>query len=104
MFLILFGDERLVLQESLLLNSTMTCSGMQSINMISTMLQGKRKGKISFPKKLIHLMNLTMILEKIKDTPLDQDEDDSSPYSIFQPSFNSPEPQKPTKIFIANQL
>ena len=36
-------------QESLLLKSTMTCSGMQHINMISTMLQGKCKGKLSFP-------------------------------------------------------
>ena len=42
-----------------------------------------------------------MILEK---TPLDQDEDDSSPYSIFQSSFKSPEPQKPTKSRIPNQL
>ena len=39
-----------------------------------------------------------------EDTPLDQDEDDSSPYSIFQSSFNSPEPQKPTTIFIPNHL
>ena len=33
-----------------------------------------------------------------ENTLLDQDEDDSSPYSNFQSSFNSPEPQKPTKI------
>ena len=39
-----------------------------------------------------------------EDTPLDQDEDDCSPYSIFQSSFNSPEPQNPTKIFVPNQL
>ena len=39
-----------------------------------------------------------------KDTPLNQDEDDSSPYSFFQSSFNSPELQKPTKSFIPNQL
>ena len=35
---------------------------------------------------------------------LDKEEGDSPPYSIFQSSFNSPEPQKPTKIFIPNQL
>ena len=39
-----------------------------------------------------------------EDTPFDQDEDDSSPYSIFQSSINSPEHQKPTKIFISQQL
>ena len=39
-----------------------------------------------------------------EDTPLDPDEDDSSPYPAFQSSFNSPESQKPTKIFIPNQL
>ena len=33
-----------------------------------------------------------------EDTPLDQDEDDSSPYSIFQSTFYFPEPQNPTKI------
>ena len=33
-----------------------------------------------------------------------EEEDDSSPYSIFLSSFESPEPQKPTKIFIHNQL
>ena len=37
-------------------------------------------------------------------TLFDQEEDDSSPYSIFQSSSNSPEPQKPTKISIPNQL
>ena len=64
MFLILFGDQSLVPQGSLVLKSTMTCSGMQPINMISIMLQGKSKGKLSFPNKLIYLMNLTMIMEK----------------------------------------
>ena len=39
-----------------------------------------------------------------EDTLLDQDKDDSSPYSIFQSSFNSSEPQKPSKVFIPNQL
>ena len=37
-------------------------------------------------------------LDPGEDTPTDQDENDSSAYSIFQSSFNSPEPQKPTKI------
>ena len=37
-------------------------------------------------------------------TPLDQDEDDSSPYSIFQSSFNFAEPQNPTKFLSPNQL
>ena len=31
--------------------------------------------------------------------PLDQDENDLSPYSIYQSSFNSPEPQKPTNFY-----
>ena len=39
-----------------------------------------------------------------EDTPLDQDEDDSSPYSTIQTSFNSPESQQPTKNFIPHQL
>ena len=39
-----------------------------------------------------------------EDTLLDQDKDESSPYSIFQSSFNSPEPPNPTKIFIPNYL
>ena len=39
-----------------------------------------------------------------EDSLLDQDKDDSSPSSNFQCSFNSPEPQNPTKIFISNQL
>ena len=34
-----------------------------------------------------------------EDTSLDPDEDDSFPYSVFQSSFNSPEPQQPTNIF-----
>ena len=101
MFFILFGDPRLVPQESLLLKSTMTYSGMQHINMTSTMLQNTRKGKLSFPNKLIHLMNLTMIQVKtlylIKKRMF-------LPYSIFQSSFNSPEPQNPTKVVIPNQL
>ena len=62
MFLILFGDPRLVPQERVLFKSTMTYSGMQHINMTSTMLQDTRKGKLSFPNKLIQLMNLIMIL------------------------------------------
>ena len=37
-------------------------------------------------------------------TPLDPDEDDSFPCSVFQSSFNSPEPQKPTKIFIPKPM
>ena len=64
MLLILFGDPRLVLQESFLLKSTMPYSGMQHINMTSTMLQGTRKDKLSFPNKLIHLMNLILNLVK----------------------------------------
>ena len=74
MFSILFEDPRLVPQGSLLLKSTMTCSGMQPINMISPILQGKKWQAFisqqvdSFDEsdhgKLIHLMNLTMVLEK----------------------------------------
>ena len=41
---------------------SMTYSGMQHINMTSTMLQDTRKAKLSFPSKLIHLMNLALIL------------------------------------------
>ena len=61
MFLILFGDPRLIPQESLLLKSTMTYFGMQYINMTSTMLQDTRKGNFSFLNMMIHLMNLIMI-------------------------------------------
>ena len=102
MFLILFGDPRLVLQESLLLKSTMTCTGMLPINMISTILQGERKDKLSFPNKLIQFDKSDH--DPGEDNPLNQDEDDSSPYSIIQSSFNSPGPQQPTSIFIPNQL
>ena len=38
-----------------------------------------------------------------EDTLLEQKEDDSSPYSILQSSYDSPEPQQPIKIFIPNQ-
>ena len=34
----------------------------------------------------------------------DSEEDDPSPYSVFQSSFNSAEPEKPTKAFISHQL
>ena len=34
----------------------------------------------------------------------DSEEDDPSPYSVFQSSFNSAEPEKPTKLFISYQL
>ena len=37
-----------------------------------------------------------------EDTLFDQEEDESSPYYIFQSFFNSPVPQKPTMIFIPN--
>ena len=37
-------------------------------------------------------------------TPLDPDENDSSPYSVFQSTLNSPEPQKPTKIFFSTNF
>ena len=50
--------------EKFTLKSIMTNSGIQLVNMTSTMLQDKRKAKLSFPNKLIQLMNLTMILEK----------------------------------------
>ena len=62
MLLIPFQDPRLVPQESLLYESIMTYSGMQNINMTSIILQNTRKGKLSFLNKLIHLMNLTLIL------------------------------------------
>ena len=62
--LILFEDPGLVPQESLLLKSTMTYSGMQQINMTSTMLQETRKDNLSFPNNFIHFMNLTLILVK----------------------------------------
>ena len=64
MFLIQFGDPRLVNWESLLLKFTMSYSGMQHINLTSTMLRETRKGKLSFPNKLIHFMNLTLNLVK----------------------------------------
>ena len=62
--LILFGHARLVPQESLLLKSIMTYFGMVLFNMTLIMLQDKRKGKPSFPFRLIQLINLTMTLEK----------------------------------------
>ena len=35
-----------------------------------------------------------------EDNLNDSEEDDPSPYSVFQSSFNSTEPKKPTKVFI----
>ena len=35
---------------------------------------------------------------------LNDSEDDSSPYSVFQYLLNSTEPKKPTKVFIPHQL
>ena len=34
----------------------------------------------------------------------DSEEDDPSPYSVFQSSVNSAEPKKPTKVFVPYQL
>ena len=102
MFLILFGDQRLVPQDYLLLKSTMTSSGMQPINMISTVMQGKRKGKLSFHNKLIHLMNLTMILEKtphlIKTMMILPH---TQSFDLLSTLLNI---KQPTKIIIPNQL
>ena len=39
-----------------------------------------------------------------EDNLKDSEEDDPSPYSVFQCSFNSTEPKKPTKVFIPYQL
>ena len=61
MFLILCGDPKQVPQESLLLKSIVTCFGMQPTNMISTMLQVKNKGKLSFPIKLTHSFTKMML-------------------------------------------
>ena len=80
----------------------MTCFEMQHTNMISTSLQEENRGRLSSHIKLIVLMNLTMNLKKI--TWNDSDEDDQPPYSIFQSSFNSTEPKKPTKVFNPYQL
>ena len=38
------------------------------------------------------------------DSKDDQNQDEPSPYSVFQSSFNSTEPKKPTKVFIPYQL
>ena len=64
--------------------------------MISTMLQAFISQQVDSFDESVH--------DPGADTSIDQDVDDSSPYSIFQSSFNSPEPQKPTQIFISNQL
>ena len=39
-----------------------------------------------------------------EDNLNDSEEDDPSPYSVFQSSSNSTEPKKPTKVFIPYQL
>ena len=39
-----------------------------------------------------------------EDSTVDQNQDDSSPYPVFQSSFNSTAPKKPTKVFIPYQL
>ena len=39
-----------------------------------------------------------------EDSIDDQNQDEPSPYSVFQSSFNANAPKKPTKVFIPNQL
>ena len=58
-------DPRQDPQESLLLQSIMTCFGMQHTRMTSTSLHDKNRRRLSSHIKLIILMNLTMNLEKI---------------------------------------
>ena len=100
MFLILFRDPRLVPQESSLLKSTMTYSGIQHINMTSTM----RRTKISqaFISQQVDSFDESNP-DHGEDTLLDKEEDDSSPYSIFQSSFNYPD-LKNLPRFFPNQL
>ena len=94
MFLILFGDLRLVPQESSLLESTMTylvcrmspqqCCGTQE--------------KIGFH------FSTNSGPDPAEDTLLDRDEVDSSPYSSFKSCFNSLELQNPTESFVSMQI
>ena len=39
-----------------------------------------------------------------EDFTIDQNQDEPSPYSVFQSSYNSSAPKKPNKIFIPFQL
>ena len=103
MSLILCGDPKQDQLENSLLIFTMTNFGMQLINMTSTKLQNKHREWLSFPIKMIHVMILNMILEN-KNLQMDQNQDQPSPYSVFQSSFNSTAPKKPTKVFIPYQL
>ena len=39
-----------------------------------------------------------------EDSTVDQNQDQPSPYSVFQSSFNSSAPKKPTKVFSPYEL
>ena len=102
MFLILCGYPRLNLQEGLLFEVYCDVLWNAAYQHDLNNAAGKNKRQAFISQKVVSFDESERDLRE--DTPLDQDEDDSSPYSIFQSSFNSPEPQKPTKIFIPSQL
>ena len=79
MSLILCGGPKQDQQEDLLLRFIMIYFGVQLINMTITKLQNKQRERPSY-------------------------QDEPSPYSVFQSSFNSSTPKKPTKFFIPYQF
>ena len=97
MFLILCGDPRLVLQEKFTfeVHYDLLWKAAYQHDLNNATGQKKRQAFISLQVDSFDESEH----DPGEDIPLDQDEDDSSPYSFFQSSFYSPELQKPTKSF-----
>ena len=100
--MILCGDPKQDQQENSLLKFIMIYFGMQLINMISTKLQNKHREAF-----ISHHYDPCDNFEhhpEEEDSTNDQNRDEPSLYSVFQSSFNSTAPKKPTKGFVPYQL
>ena len=88
MFLILCGDPKQDQQENSHLKIIMIYFGMQLINMTSTKLQNKHRERPFISHQNDPCDDFDHDPEEYDSTD-DQNQDEPSPYSVFQSSFNS---------------